>query len=260
MASAGLATDDVASERAAGAAAPARVVVVGAGRMGALVGELIDKEDGFERVATLSSADVGELDEGLAPADLVIDFSAPEALAHVAAYVRRTGAALVSGTTGLDAAQMGEVRALGEVARVVHASNFSLGVAVLRRLVAEAARALSGFDVEIVETHHNQKVDAPSGTAKALLDAVDPQGLDAVAYGREGVVGPRPAHEVGMHSLRGGTVAGTHTVCFFGTDEEVELTHRATSRTIFAAGAVAAARALLAREAGLYTFEDLMLD
>ncbi|MFQ9741186.1 MAG: 4-hydroxy-tetrahydrodipicolinate reductase [Slackia sp.] len=136
-------------------------------------------------------------------------------------------------------------------------ANYSLGVAVLRRLAAEAAAALDGFDIEIVETHHNQKVDAPSGTAKLLLDAVNPAGefdlyMDAKACGK------RPAKEIGVHALRGGTVAGTHAVHFFGQDEEVALTHRATSRRIFAAGAVSAAKKIVSREAGFYSFDELM--
>ena len=129
------------------------------------------------------------------------------------------------------------------------------------RMCAEAARALGDWDAEIVETHHNQKADAPSGTAKLLLEAIDPAGEAPVAYGREGMVGARPAGEVGMHSLRGGTVAGTHEVHFFGPDEEVCLTHRATSRQIFVNGAVACAQRLMARPvAGFYTFDQLMFD
>jgi 4-hydroxy-tetrahydrodipicolinate reductase len=109
-----------------------------------------------------------------------------------------------------------------------------------------------------VECHHNRKADAPSGTAKMLLEAVDPASERSVAYGREGIVGPRPAGEIGMHSLRGGTVAGTHEVLFFGEDEEVVLTHRAASRQIFVNGAISAAKRLLAHEPGFYDFDTLM--
>ena len=172
--------------------------------------------------------------------------------------VLSAGAALVSGTTGYDEAEMDRIRALGEKAPVIHSANYSLGVAVLRRLAAEAAKALPGFDIEIVETHHNQKVDAPSGTAKLLLSAVNPDDECDVVYGREGMCGKRPAREIGVHALRGGTVAGTHTVHFFGEDEEVALTHRAASRRIFASGAVAAAKKLVEREPGFYGFDELM--
>ncbi len=201
---------------------------------------------------------IDELDEAAPAADLVIDFSRPEALPHVLAYVRRTGAALVSGTTGLTADDLSALEAAGEGASVVLSSNYSLGVAVLRRLAAQAAEALKGWDIEIVETHHNKKADAPSGTAKALLAAVDPKGSCSVTNGREGIVGERPAREIGMHALRGGTVPGTHEVHLFGTDEEVCLTHRAASRQIFVSGAIACAKRLLATEPGFYSFDELM--
>lgn len=239
----------------------ASVILVGAGRMGALITDRLAEVGGFELLGTYDVSNAVDLDGAAPAADLVIDFSNKASLPHVAAYVRRTGAALLSGTTGFSADELDEIYGLGEKSRVVHSANYSLGVAVLRRVTSEAARALAGWDVEIVETHHNQKADAPSGTAKMLLEAIDPAGAAPVAYGREGMVGARPAGEVGMHSLRGGTVAGTHEVHFFGPDEEVCLTHRATSRQIFVNGAVACAGRLLAQEGpGFYTFDQLMFD
>ena len=235
-----------------------KLIVVGGGRMGTLVAAEAEAAEDFELLGIYDIDNVDELDEAAPAADVVIDFSAPAALPHVAAYVRRTGAALVSGTTGLDEEGLACMASLGGAAPVVHAANFSLGVAVLRKVSALAAEALDGWDIEIVETHHNKKVDAPSGTAKALLEAVDPKGEQAVAYGREGIVGARPAREIGMHALRGGTVAGTHEVHFFGADEEVTLTHRATSRIIFVRGAIACARKLAGREPGFYGFDDVM--
>ena len=236
-----------------------QVLVVGAkGRMGQLVCAAVEADDLLELTAGYDADDIDELDQNAPAADLVIDFSRPEAVPHVAAYVRRTGAALVCGTTGLTDEDLGRLRELGDASRVVWSSNYSLGVAVLRRVAAEAARALGDWDIEIVETHHNQKADAPSGTAMALLGAVDPEGQSEVAYGRQGIVGVRPKREIGMHVLRGGTVAGTHEVHFFGSDEEVCLTHRATSRQIFVAGAVACAKRLLEAEIGFHTFDDLM--
>ena len=117
---------------------------------------------------------------------------------------------------------------------------------------------LDGFDIEIIETHHNKKADAPSGTAKLLLAAVDPDGACRPVYGREGMCGARTAREIGVHAVRGGTVAGEHTVAFFGDSEEVRLTHRADSRRIFAAGALRAAKALITRAPGFYTFEEIL--
>ena len=237
----------------------ASVIVVGAkGRMGQLVCNLVEADDELELTGTYDVDNIASLDEDAPAADLVIDFSNPSALPHVVAFARRTGASVVSGTTGLCEADLASLRELGATNRVVWSSNYSLGVAVLRRVVAEAAKALRAWDTEIVETHHNLKVDAPSGTAKALLEAVDPTGTRAVVSGRDGIVGARTAGEIGMHALRGGTVAGTHEVHFFGMDEELTLTHRATSRQIFVAGAVACAKRLLAAGVGFHTFDDLM--
>ena len=233
------------------------IVIGGNGRMGRLVREALLAR-GFELAGSYDVDNIAELDEVAPAADVAVDFSAPAALPHVLAYARRTGAAVVSGATGYSADQLAELRALGETNRVIWSSNYSLGVAALRRATALVAEALAGWDVEIVETHHNQKVDAPSGTAKALLAAVDPAGERPVVDGRSGIVGARVPGEIGMHALRGGTVAGTHEVHFFGTDEEVCLTHRAASRQIFVAGAVSAAERLLRRPVGFYDFDGLM--
>ena len=228
--------------------------------MGAIVQELVEADPDMQVAGVIGSANKGDLLEGAPAADVAIDFSHKSMITEVAAYIARTRAALVSGTTGYGETEMDRLRALGDCAPVIHSANYSLGVAVLRRLTAQAAEALKDFDIEIVETHHNQKVDAPSGTAKLLLEAVDPQGECPVVYGREGFVGARPKREIGMHALRGGTVAGVHEVHFFGQDEEVTLSHRATSRRIFAAGAVAAAKKLVGKEPGFYTFDQLMFE
>ena len=215
----------------------------------------------FEVVAQIGF-DLSELEHAPA-ADAIIDFSNVVTLPAVTAYVERTGAALVSGTTGYSADDLDRIKALGSAARVMWSGNYSIGVAALRHLTAEATRELPGFDVEICETHHNQKVDAPSGTAKMLLDEVltaEPDDDHFAQYGREGMCGARDPREVGMHSLRGGTVAGVHTVSFFGTDEEVTLTHRATSRQIFVNGALAAAQKLVKLEPGFYTFDQVMFE
>lgn len=244
------------------------IVIMGGGKMGTLIRSTAEamRDDSGEPVFTVAAQigfDLSEL-EGVPAADAIIDFSNAVCLDAVAAYVRRTGTTLVSGTTGYSEEQMEELERLGEVAAVLHSGNYSIGVAALRHLTAQATRELPGFDVEITETHHNQKVDAPSGTAKMLLDTVvetqaeEGRGEYAPVYGREGMCGARDAHEVGMHSLRGGTVAGVHTVSFFGQDEEVTLTHRATSRQIFVQGALAATLKMVGRPAGFYTFDEVM--
>ena len=244
-----------------------KIVIMGEGRMGTLMrstAESMRDANGspvFEVVAQIGF-DLSELEHAPA-ADAIIDFSNVVTLPAVTAYVERTGAALVSGTTGYSADDLDRIKALGSAARVMWSGNYSIGVAALRHLTAEATRELPGFDVEICETHHNQKVDAPSGTAKMLLDEVltaEPDDDHFAQYGREGMRGARDPREVGMHSLRGGTVAGVHTVSFFGTDEEVTLTHRATSRQIFVNGALAAAQKLVKLEPGFYTFDQVMFE
>ena len=234
-----------------------RVVVVGTGRMGTIIREIIENTDGMEVVACIG-AQKDELAQQTEPADVVIDFSHASMLDAVEKYVQRTGAALVSGTTGYTAEDMDRLAALGQNAPVLYSANYSLGVAALRRASVMVAAALADFDIEIVETHHNQKADAPSGTAKMLLDAINADGSYDPVYGREGMCGKRNPREIGVHAVRGGTVAGVHTVSFFGEDEEVSLTHRATSRRIFATGAVAAAQKLAVKNPGFYTFDDVM--
>src|SRR5699024_2852927 len=162
-------------------AAVKQLVVIGAGRMGTEVANLAAQSGEWELAAQVDVTTAGLL-ETLGRADAAVDFSAPGSLDAVAAYVRRTGTPLVSGTTGLSAQQMETLRALGKEAPVLYSANYSVGVAVLRRLAAEAARMLDGFDIEIVETHHNKKADAPSGTAKLLLAAVDPDGAYSPVY------------------------------------------------------------------------------
>ena len=228
--------------------------------MGTLIGHALSADGGFEVMGTYDIDNIDELDENAPAADLVVDFSNKAALSHVVAYVQRTHAALVSGTTGYDAGEQEQIRALGAVAPVIWSGNYSLGVAALRHATQLVAAAVADWDAEIVETHHNQKADAPSGTAEMLRACIDPAGEAPVVYGRQGMVGARSSREIGMHAVRGGTVAGTHEVHFFGPDEELCLTHRATSRQIFVNGAVAAAKKLLGRAPGFYTFDQLMFD
>ena len=165
---------------------------------------------------------------------------------------------LVIGTTGMSGAQGEAIRAASRRIPIVWSENFSVGVTVLARLARLAARALGReFDMEIVETHHNQKADAPSGTAKLILRQIDPEGLYAPVYGRSGRIGAR-GREIGVHAVRGGTAAGEHSLRFFGRMEELELRHRADSREIFAQGALRAAAFARKAEPGLYDMEDVL--
>ena len=203
------------------------------------------------------------LEELVKNADAVINFATAGVVESTKLAVAN-GCAVVIGTTALSQAEKGQLAELADNGgRIVSSYNMSVGVNLLFKLVGEAARTLGlDYDCEVIEMHHNQKKDAPSGSAVRLAEVVcEARGWNYgtdVRHGREGLVGARTRHEIGMHSLRGGTVAGVHTVSFFGTDEEVSLTHRATSRQIFVNGALAAAKRLLAREAGFYTFDDIM--
>lgn len=235
------------------------LLLVGTGRMGTMLRTLVEQEEDLTILAAFHRTNLSDLERTAPPADVIVDFSAPDSLCAVAGYVRRTGTPLVSGSTGYLPQQMDLLRQLGNYAPVLHSANFSIGIAVLRRLAAQAAEVLGdAFDIEIVETHHNQKADAPSGTAKLLLEAVDPGHTYSPVYGREGRSARRSPREIGVHALRGGTVAGAHTVSFFGPQEELHLSHRADNRSIFAAGALRAARLLVSREPGFYALEDLL--
>lgn len=217
-----------------------KILITGYGKMGHMVEEMA-RQKGWEILAALSSSDAGEL-QTLEKADVAVDFSHPAMLEPLAAYIRRTGTPLVSGTTGYSEEQMDSLRQLGESAAILYSANYSLGVALFRQILEKFSPALlANFDVELVEKHHNQKMDAPSGTAKMLANALDPEQQLRRISGREGLCGARGRDEMGMFAVRGGTVAGEHTLYFFGEDETLSITHSAASRRIFAAGAVKAA-------------------
>ena len=236
-----------------------KYLLIGRGKMGALI-ESKAIENGDSVIAALGSADLGRLAD-LPVCDCVIDFSRPAALTAVADYVRKTHTPLLSGTTGYTPEQMAELKGLGEYAPVLWSANFSLGIAVFAKALSLVTPALAAdFDIEITETHHNQKADAPSGTALKLLAAIDPDGAYTPVYGRSGNTGKRTKKEIGIHALRGGTVAGTHTVSFFGPQEEFTITHRAQSREIFVNGALQLAPVLAAKEKGFYSVDELLFN
>lgn len=196
----------------------------------------------------------------LAGNDVLIDFTRPEGtLAHLA-MCRELGVAAVVGTTGFTAAQKAEIAALAGHVAIVMAPNMSVGINVVLQLLDVAARALKeGFDIEIVETHHRLKADAPSGTALQMGEVVAAaQGTrldDRAAYDRDGV---RVPGTIGFASLRGGDIVGDHTVLFAGTGERIEITHRSTSRATYAEGSLRAARFLAGKKTGLYGMADVL--
>ena len=235
-----------------------RILLIGRGKMGRLIRETAEAA-GDEIAADLGRSDLDSLGRMDRVADVVMDFSRPESLPEICAYIRRTGTPLLSGTTGYTPAEREQLASLGEAAPVLWSANFSLGIAVFLRALQTVSPVLRpDFDIEITETHHNQKEDAPSGSAKLLLEAIDPAGAMRVVCGREGNTGKRARDEIGVHSLRGGTVAGTHTVHFLGPDEELEITHRAASRQIFVNGALHMARLLPGRPRGSYDLQKIL--
>jgi len=196
-------------------------------------------------------------------ADVIIDFTTPEATAIHAGLAAKHRAAMVVGTTGLDGNQHGALEATADFVPVVQAPNMSIGVNLLLGLTTQVAAILgSDYDIEIVEMHHRHKVDAPSGTALALGHAAATgRGvpLDSVSKRtRDGQIGGRPAGEIGFATLRGGDVVGEHTVIFAGEGERIEITHKASSREVFARGAVRAALWTAGRPPGLYSMRDVL--
>jgi 4-hydroxy-tetrahydrodipicolinate reductase len=237
------------------------VLVLGsAGRMGRAV---IEAAKGRSDVTITGAVDRGDdLVAGLEACDVYIDFSSPEAtrLTAQAAALRKKAA--IVGTTGLSAVDDHAIAELARVAPVVVAANFSVGVNLVLGLVRQAARALADWDAEIVETHHNNKRDAPSGTALAIAHAIAAgHGADydrVKRHARDGDVGPRPRGEIGVASVRGGDVVGEHVAYFFGEAERIEIAHRATSRSIFAVGALRAAAWVAGKPPGRYTMLDVL--
>ncbi|MGQ0752438.1 MAG: 4-hydroxy-tetrahydrodipicolinate reductase [Betaproteobacteria bacterium] len=212
------------------------------------------------RCGVTISSDVERAAKG---ADVLIDFTRPEAtLAHLA-VCRRLGVKMVIGTTGLEAQQKAAIAAAGQEIAIVFAPNMSVGVNVTLRLLAMAAQALGeAYDVEILEAHHKHKVDAPSGTALKMGEVIARamgRSLDECAvYDRHGITGERREGTIGFAALRGGDLVGDHTALFAGIGERIEITHRSTSRATYAQGAIRAARFLMRQKSGCFDMQDVL--
>jgi 4-hydroxy-tetrahydrodipicolinate reductase len=204
-----------------------------------------------------------DLNEGLAGAQVLIDFTRPEGtLAHLA-VCQQHGVKAVIGTTGFSEAQKAEIAEHAKTVGIVFAPNMSVGVNVVLRLLDMAARALNeGYDIEIIEAHHRHKVDAPSGTAlkmgEVVADALGRDLSECAVYGREGVTGERDPSTIGFATVRGGDIVGDHTVLFAGTGERIEITHKSSSRAGYAAGSLRAARFLATQPHGLYDMQAVL--
>ncbi len=195
-------------------------------------------------------------------ADIIIDFSLPDACEILLEEAMKTPRPLVIGTTGLNTHQLNLLKEASERMPVLYATNMSLGVALLNKLVYQASAALDGFDIEIVEMHHRHKKDAPSGTALTLSQsAAAARGLDLDKVrisGRDGNIGERSKDEIAVMALRGGDIVGRHTVGFYNDGEFIELNHTATSRNTFSKGALRAGKWLADKEPGLYSISDCL--
>ena len=260
------------------------VAVAGAGgRMGRMLVEGVAAADDARLVGALDVADslalgrdagessghatgvfvTADVDAALAEAEVLIDFTRPAGtLVHLDACVRH-GVAMVIGTTGFDQAGREAIRAAAARIPVVFAPNMGVGVNATIKLLETAARILGPeWDVEIIEAHHRHKVDAPSGTAIGMAEAIAAargERLDDIAtWSREGHTGPRPAGRIGFSVVRGGDIVGDHTVMFCGTGERIEITHRSSSRETYAQGSLRACRFLRGRAPGLYDMQDVL--
>jgi len=241
---------------------PTKLIITGAkGRMGQT---LLSCAERSPEVQVIGQIDLGDDLLGLIKeTDAVIDFSFHDATGQFASVCAEHRKALVIGTTGHSEAEKSQISNWSAQIPIIWASNYSTGVNTLFWLTRKAAEILGpNFDLEIVEMHHRTKKDAPSGTATTLaeiLASVRKQQLSKVLrHGRQGIIGERPAAEIGMHSLRGGDVLGDHTVVFAANGERLELTHRASSRETFAHGALRAAQWVVQQKPGLYDMQDVL--
>jgi 4-hydroxy-tetrahydrodipicolinate reductase len=255
-----------------------RLAVAGAcGRTGSSVLRQAVEDGQFDVVAALSTRDdplcgstvaAGQGGVEIAsvldvPCDVLIDFTLPEGTMTWLEVCVARRLAMVIGATGYDEAQLEMIRQAAKTVPIVMASNFSLGINVLLDVVGRVARDLGpGYDVEIIEAHHRHKLDAPSGTARAFVEAVrstrEDEETSQIVYGRHGQTGERQAGEIGVHAVRMGELIGRHEIHFSGAGETITLKHTAHSRDTFAAGALRAARWVVGKPAGLYSMRQVM--
>lgn len=238
------------------------------GRMGQILCRLIDESENFQvQYAYDKTAwewpnycvctNLDDIDDDLP--DIIIDFSAPEATMELLTFACNNNIPIVIATTGLSVLQTDRIHMASTNIPIFQSANMSLGINLMKRTVKKLAPALEAADIEIVETHHNRKKDAPSGTAKLLASAINESLGDTkkIVYGR---TGKREANEIGISSIRGGNIPGTHTVYFFLENETIEITHTDHSPDVFAEGALKAAEFLLNKnERGLYGMDDMLM-
>ena len=232
--------------------------------------EVAKKARIMEDVEVLGGVDVKDMGDNFFPVytdlndiaekpDVIIDFSVPEASFKILEYAKTNNIPIVIATTGFSEEELKIVREYGNHIPVFQSYNMSYTVNVMSKVVNEIAKKLENVDIEIVETHHRRKIDSPSGTALLLANSIDDalDGETEYKYDRHTKKESRKNNEIGIHSIRGGTEAGKHSVIFFGEDESLEITHNVTSRAVFAVGAIRAAKFLVHKDIGLYNMKDL---
>ena len=244
-----------------------RVIISGySGSMGKVLTKCANEDSELEIVCGSSKDDLDvpfktyhKMSEVEELADVIIDFSHHSTIEDTLSYAIKTKTPIVIATTGFNDEELTKIKKASNIIPIFHSSNMSLGVNVLVKLVKEAAKSLNGFDIEIIENHHNKKLDAPSGTAVMIANGVKEVLPDSeYIYGRHGRSDKRSSNEIGIHAIRGGTIVGEHTTIFAGHDEVVEIKHSAQSKDIFAKGAIAAAKFLVKQEAGYYNMNNML--
>ena len=247
------------------------IIMVGCnGKMGQVITNLVKEDDSIEIVAGVDVFDDGRnsypvfknIEECNVSADAVIDFSNPQGLDLLLKVGIERNLPLVLCTTGYSESELAQIQEASKKVAILRSANMSLGVNTLLKLLKDAAKVLApaGYDIEIVEKHHNQKIDAPSGTALALADSIN-EALDNqynYVYDRSSVREKRKKNEIGIMAVRGGNIVGEHEVIFAGTDEVIEIKHTAYSKAIFAKGAISAAKFLKGKSAGMYDMGDVI--
>lgn len=228
------------------------------GRMGRRIVELAQKDSRFKITATYDQG--AETFEQ--PFDVLVDFSTPDGTAKFVALAKDEAAGLVIGTTGHSREQLQYIEDASAKIAILKAANFSLGIQVLLNILPKMIQELpTDFDIEIVEAHHREKVDAPSGTVLSILETIREfirSDQPETRYGREGLTGPKPAGQIGVHSIRSGDLVGRHRIIFGGLGESITLTHEAHSRDTFARGALEAAAWIKGKPLGMYTMRDVL--
>lgn len=234
-----------------------KTVILGAGAMGKMLAQTMEEHDDIDLIAMIEPLKGEGFKNIEGNVDVVIDFSNPDNLEMLTDYCKEKKCPAVIATTGIDLKKQELIRDLAKEVPVVFAANFSLGITVMKRILAEIVPVLENdFDMELIEKHHNKKLDSPSGTAKMLAAVLNKRNDYQEVFGREG--NKKREKEIGIHAVRGGTIAGEHSVIFAGNDEIIEIKHTASSKKIFASGAITAARFVTAAEPGLYNMEDVL--